>query len=133
MDDRENERLRRLEARVDQLSEALLDTQDQSIEERSRNSALKLLLLTVVSTPILNNKLKLGDVLKGLADAEGQADPTNPNCAALAHEIQEVRSELGQLLAPAQAALSHGVMATLQRGSGGGKLKRLTKAKRLRC
>ncbi len=133
MDDRENERLCRLEERVDQLSEALLDTQDQLIEERSRNSALKLVLFTVVSTLILNNKLELGDVLKGLADAERQADPTDPVRAVLAHELQELRSELGRLFAPAQAALSHGVMATLQRGSGGGKLKRLTKAKRLRC
>jgi chromosome segregation ATPase len=116
MDDRENERLRRLEERIDQLSEALLDTQDQLIEERSRNSALKLVLFTVVSTLILNNKLKLGEVLKALADAERQADPTDPVRAALAHELQELRSELGRLFAPAQASLSHGVLATLQRG-----------------
>ncbi len=116
MDDKENERLRRLEERIDQLSEALLDTQDQLIEERSRNSALKLVLFTVVSTLILNNKLKLGEVLKALADAERQADPTDPVRAALAHELQELRSELGRLFAHAQASLSHGVLATLQRG-----------------
>ena len=114
MDDRESKQL--LEVRLDRISEALLDTQDQLIEERSRNSALKLVLFTVVSTLILNNKLELGDVLKGLADAERQADPTDPARAVLAHELQEVRSELGRLFAPAQASLSHGVLATLQRG-----------------
>ena len=114
MDDRESKQL--LEVRLDRISEALLDTQDQLIEERSRNSALKLVLFTVVSTLILNNKLELGDVLKGLADAERQADPTDPARAVLAHELQEVRSELGRLFAPAQASLSHGVIATLQRG-----------------
>ncbi len=116
MDGREKERLRWLEARVAQLSDALLDTQDQLIEERSRNSALKLVLFTVVSALILNDKLKLGEVLKGLAEAEGQADPTDPVQAVLAHELQEVRSELGRLFAHAQASLSHGVLATLQRG-----------------
>jgi hypothetical protein len=114
MDDRESKQL--LEVRLDRISEALLDTQDQLIEERSRNSALKLVLFTVVSTLILNNKLELGDVLKGLADAERQADPTDPARAVLAHELQEVRSELGRLFAPAQASLSQGVLATLQRG-----------------
>ena len=114
MDDRESKQL--LEVRLDGISEALLDTQDQLIEERSRNSALKLVLFTVVSTLILNNKLELGDVLKGLADAERQADPTDPARAVLAHELQEVRSELGRLFAPAQASLSQGVLATLQRG-----------------
>ena len=114
MDDRESKQL--LEVRLDRISEALLDTQDQLIEERSRNSALKLVLFTVVSTLILNNKLELGDVLKGLADAERQADPTDPVRAVLAHELQEVRSELGRLFAPAQASLSQGVLATLQRG-----------------
>ena len=116
MDDREKERLRRLEERVDQLSEALLDAQEQLIEERSRNSALKLVLFTVVCTLIVNDKLKLGEVLKGLAEAERQADPTDPVRAVLAHELQEVRSELGRLFAPDQASLSHGVLATLQRG-----------------
>jgi hypothetical protein len=114
MDDRESKQL--LEVRLDRISEALRDTQDQLIEERSRNSALKLVLFTVVSTLILNNKLELGDVLKGLADAERQADPTDPARAVLAHELQEVRSELGRLFAPAQASLSQGVLATLQRG-----------------
>jgi hypothetical protein len=114
MDDRESKQL--LEVRLDRISEALLDTQDQLIEERSRNSALKLVLFTVVSTLILNNKLELGDVLKGLADAERQADPTDPARAVLAHELLEVRSELGRLFAPAQASLSQGVLATLQRG-----------------
>ena len=114
MDDRQSKQL--LEVRLDRISEALLDTQDQLIEERSRNSALKLVLFTVVSTLILNNKLELGDVLKGLADAERQADPTDPARAVLAHELQEVRSELGRLFAPAQASLSQGVLATLQRG-----------------
>ncbi len=131
MDDRENERLRRLEARVDQLSEALFSTQEQLIEERSRNAALKLLVFTVVGNLILENKLKLGDVLHGLAEAERQASPTDPTRAVLAHEIQEVRSELGRLLAPAQAALSHGVLATLQRGFRRGKLGKLAKAKRM--
>jgi hypothetical protein len=116
MDHRDNERLRRLEVRVDQLSEALLDTQEQLFEEQSRHAALKQNLLTVVGTLILNNTLELSDVLNGLAEAERQADPTDPDCAALAHEIQEVRSELGRLLVPAQATLSQGVLATLQRG-----------------
>ncbi len=116
MGNMEKERLRRLEERVNQLSEALLGTQEQLIEERSRNSALKLVLFTVVGTLILNDKLKLGEVLKGLAEAERQADPTDPVRAVLAHELQEVRSELGRLFAPAQASLSHGVLATLQRG-----------------
>jgi hypothetical protein len=114
MDDRESKRL--LEVRLDRISEALLDTQDQLIEQRSRNSALKLVLFTVLNALILDNRLELGDVLKGLADAERQADPTDPVRAVLAHEVQETRSELGRLLAPAQVSLSHGVLATLQRG-----------------
>jgi hypothetical protein len=121
MGNMEKERLRRLEERVNQLSEALLGTQEQLIEERSRNSALKLVLFTVVGTLILNDKLKLGEVLKGLAEAERQADPTDPVRAVLAHELQEVRSELGRLFAPTQASLSHGVLATLQRGLSKGK------------
>ncbi len=129
MGDRENERLRRLEARVNQLSEALLSTQEQLVEERSRNAALKLTLFTVVGSLILDNKLKLGDVLHGLAEAERQASPTDPTSAVLAQGIQEVRSELGRLLAPAQAALSHGVLATLQRGFRRGKLDKLAKSK----
>jgi hypothetical protein len=51
MDDRESKRL--LEVRLDRISEALLDTQDQLIEQRSRNSALKLVLFTVVNALIL--------------------------------------------------------------------------------
>ncbi len=115
MDDTESKQL--LEVRLDRISEALLDTQDRLIEEQSRNSAFKLVLFTVVNALIVNNKLELGDVLKGFADAERQADPTDPARAVLAHELQEVRSELGRLFAPAQASLSHGVLTTLQRGS----------------
>ncbi len=133
MDERGNRRLRRLEARVDKLSEALFDSQDQLIGERARNSALKLVLFTVVDNLIVNDKLNLGDVLKGLAEAEQQADPTDPARAELARELQEVRSELGRLFAPVQASLSHGVLATLQRGFRKGKLEGFINSKRLRC
>lgn len=116
MADTDKERLRRLEAQIAQHSEALLVIQDQLIEERSRNAALKLTVFTLVGTLILNKKLKLGDVLNGLAEAERQADPTDPIRAALAHEVQGLRSELGRLLTPTQDSLSRGVLATLQRG-----------------
>jgi hypothetical protein len=116
MGDTDNERLRGLEAQIAQHSEALLVIQDQLIEERSRNAALKLTVFTLVGTLILNKKLKLGDVLNGLAEAERQADPTDPIRAALAHEVQGLRSELGRLLTPTQGSLSRGVLATLQRG-----------------
>jgi hypothetical protein len=48
MGDGDNERLRRLEAQNGQLSEAVLAIQDQLVEERSRNAALKLTVFTVV-------------------------------------------------------------------------------------
>jgi hypothetical protein len=65
----------------------------------------------------MDNRMKLCDMLKGLAEAERQADPTDPVRAVLAHELQEVRSELRRLFALAQAAISRGVLATLQGGS----------------
>ena len=129
MGDSDNERLRRLEAQNRQLSEALLAIQDQLVEERSRNAALKLTVFTVVGMLALNNKLKLGDLLHGLAEAERQADPTDPTRAALSHELQAIRCELGQLLAPARPSLSHGVLTTLQRGLRRGPLKRAAKTK----
>jgi len=116
MADTDNERLRRMETQIALHSEALLVIQDQLIEERSRNAALKLTVFTLVGTLILNKKLKLGDVLNGLAEAERQADPTDPFRAVLAHEVQGLRSELGRLLTPARGSLSRGVLATLQRG-----------------
>ncbi len=116
MDDKENERLRRLEALVYRLSEVLTDISDRLIEERTRTQALRLTLFGLIGVLVLNRKLKLSQVMSALAETERQADPTDPTSAALAHEIQQVRSELGRTLAPAQTTLSQGVLATVLRG-----------------
>ena len=114
MGDEDNEHLRHLEQRLGQLTQLLIDAGERLVEERARNDALRLTLLRLIDILTTTGKLDPDDLRSALALAEirHRADAKDPNGAAIADEIQQVRSELGRTLVPG-TVLSRSVPETI--------------------
>ncbi len=96
----ESEHLRRLEERLGQLTQLLIDAGDRLTEERARSDAQRLTLLRLIDLLAVNGRLDLEELRAALSLAEirHQADVKDPNSAALADEIRQLRSELDRTL-----------------------------------
>ena len=96
----ESEHLRRLEERLGQLTQLLIYAGDRLAEERARSDAQRLTLLRLIDLLVVNGRLDLEEFRAALSLAEirHQADAKDPNSAALADEIRQMRSELDRTL-----------------------------------
>ena len=96
----ESEHLRRLEERLGQLTQLLIDAGDRLTEERARSDAQRLTLLRLIDLLAVYGRLDLEELraARSLAEIRHQADAKDPSSAAIAYEIRQMRSELERTL-----------------------------------
>ncbi len=107
-----DDRLRDLELRIDTLS-------TQMMQQNAQIAALRLSLHSLAATLVRERRLEFKSIMDSLAEIERQAIVSSTTDSSLAHEIRNIRSEFGGIVAPALPNLNRSLLAKIRRGLAG--------------